>query len=121
MKDQEEKVAATPAGLPEGITQEMIDSFKGKHGANNIRMASLPKDDYNEQFLHVLLKVPGRRELGEFEKFADRDPNKAKEILINACLLTSKDEVKASDDLYYSAINAISDLIPIRKAIIKKV
>ena len=105
--------------LPEGITEEQINAWKERYGAEKVKAASLPMDDNGEKFLDVIVRAPGRKELSEFEKWVDRNPDKAKEILVNSCLLTHKDEVKASDDLFLAAFDAISQLLPIRKAIIK--
>lgn len=113
--------AAQEPSRPEypGITQEMVNNAKEKYGADKVKYADLPLDDNNERFLTVLITVPGRTVIGEFEKWSDKNPNKAKEIIINSCLLSHKDQVKADDNLFFTAVNAIADLIPIRKAIIK--
>lgn len=105
--------------LPEGITEEQVNAWKDRYGADKVKGASLPLDDNGENFLDVVVRAPGRKELSEFEKWVDRNPDKAKEILVNSCLLTRKDEVKASDDLFLAAFDAISQLLPIRKAVIK--
>lgn len=101
------------------ISPEAITAAKEKYGEDKVKVADLPLDDNNEQFLPVLMTVPTRKTLGEFEKWSASQPDKAKEILLNACLLTSKDEVKSDDALFLTAVNAIADLIPIRKAIVK--
>jgi len=105
--------------LPAGVTEEMVTAWKERYGEDKVKGASLPKDDDGNEFLDVVVRVPDRKIVGEFEKWVDRDPNKAKEILINACLLTSKDEVKANDGLFYGAFDAIANLLPVRKALIK--
>ncbi len=109
----------TAATLPEGVTQDTVDAWKERYGEDKVKVASLPKDDDGNEFLDVIVRVPDRKTVGEFEKWVDRDPNKAKEILINACLLTCKDAVKANDGLFYGAFDAIANLLPIRKALIK--
>lgn len=101
------------------ITSEMIAEAKAAHGEEKVKTAVLPLDDEGKHNLEVLLKVPTRLVLGEFEKWSDRDPNKAKEILINACLLTFKDQVKSCDEAFFTCVNAIGELFPIRKGIIK--
>ena len=69
--------------------------------------------------LDVIVRVPDRKTLGEFEKWVDKAPDKAKEILINACVLTHKDEVKADDGLFMAAFDALSKILPYRSATIK--
>lgn len=108
-----------PEQLPEGITAEMIAEAKAKYGENKVRIAELPLDDDGNDYLPVLIRVPDRKVMGEFEKWMDKQPNKAKELLVNSCLLTHKDRVKAEDELFFTCVNAIADLIPIRKANIK--
>lgn len=109
----------TVAMLPQGITQEMITDFKERYGEDKIKIAELPMDDNGDSYKSVVAKVPSRKEVGEFEKWVDKNPDKAKEILINSCILTSKEEVKANDGLFLAAFDAIVSLIPIRKAILK--
>jgi len=117
MSEKEEKTIKTK--LPKGVTPEMFAKFLELHSKENMKIASLPLNDNEDEFLDVIICVPNRKILGEFEKWMETKPLKAKEILINSCLLTEKDKVKANDDLFYSCVNAISELIPIRKAIIK--
>ena len=117
MPEKEEKTIKVK--LPEGVTPEMFAKLLEVHSKENMKIASLPIDDNEDKFLDVIICVPNRKILGEFEKWMDTNPLKAKEILINSCLLTKKDEVKASDDLFFSCVNAISELIPVRKAKIK--
>lgn len=122
MVEQKKDIANKPEAidLPDGITQEMVDEAKKKHGSKKVAIGYLPMDDEGENTLAVLLKVPDRDALSEFEKWSDRNPKKSKEILVNACLLSHKDQVKADDELFLTCVNAIADLIPVRKAIVKK-
>lgn len=102
-----------------GITPDMIRAAKEKYGEGKVRIASLPLDDEGAEALDVLIRVPDRKILSEFEKWSERSPDKAKEILINSCLLSHKDLVKADDALFMTACTAIAEIIPIRKATIK--
>lgn len=104
--------------LPEGVTPEQVAAWKNAWG-NKVKLASLPKDDDGNEFLDVVVRVPDRKTMSELEKWIDKNPDKAKEITINACLLSHKDQVKADDGLFAAAFDAISQLIPVRKAIIK--
>lgn len=101
------------------ITSEMITAAKEKYGEDKVKIAELPLDDDGKNILEVLVRVPDRKIIGEFEKWADKNPDKSKEILVNACLLTFVEQVKSDDTLFFTAVNAIAELIPIRKAIIK--
>ncbi|MCQ2319455.1 MAG: hypothetical protein MJZ90_11145 [Bacteroidales bacterium] len=105
--------------LPEGVTEADIKAFKEKYGHNKVMLASLPLDDDGDEFLDVIITVPTRKVISEFEKWVDKNPDKAKEIMVNACLLTGKERVKADDGLFLGAFDAISKVMPVRTAIIK--
>lgn len=105
--------------LPEGVSAEMIKAWKERYGENKVKIASLPMDDDGKAYKDVVVRVPDRKVMSEFEKWLDKNPDKAKEIMINACLLSNKDEVKADDGLFFGCADAIAQLMPIRTAIIK--
>jgi len=105
--------------LPEGITQEMIDDAKVKHGTDKVKFIDLPVDDDATTYKTVLACVPSRTVVGQYRRYADTDPKKADDILVKACLLSHKDEVMADEGLIYGALTGIADLIPIRKGIVK--
>lgn len=105
--------------LPEGVTAEAISAWKTRYGENKVKIASLPKDDEGNEFYDVVVRTPDRKVLGEFEKWVDKNPDKAKEILVNACVLSGKEAVKGDDGLFLGAFDAIVKLIPVRTAILK--
>lgn len=105
--------------LPDGITQETIDAWKKRYGQQKIKLGELPIDEDRTQFLAVVGRVPDRKTVGEFEKWMDKDPNKSKEILINACILSGKEKVKDNDYLFYGAFDFITSLLPVAKSNIK--
>lgn len=105
--------------LPDDVTPEMIKAWKERYGEEKVKIAMLPKDDDASDFLDVIVRVPDRKTVDEFEKYIDKMPGKAKEILINACCLTGKDKIKADDGLFYGAVDAITKLLPVRTAILK--
>lgn len=107
--------------LPAGITQEMVDNAKSAYGVNRVKIAELPMDDDNSEFLSVLVRRPDRSVQGEFMKWADKNPNKADDILVNNCLLSHKEQVKADEGLFQAAVDAIAQLIVTRKARIKNI
>lgn len=106
--------------LPENITPAMVADAKTKHGNDKVRLIDLPKgEDESDGFLTVLACVPSRTVVGQYRRWADSDPKKADEILVKACLLSSKEEVLADDGLFYGALSGIAELIPVRKAVVK--
>ncbi|MBE9468974.1 MAG: hypothetical protein IMY72_11745 [Bacteroidetes bacterium] len=103
--------------LPEGVTIEMVNAWKERYGVKKVKLATLSSDDFPT--FDIVVRVPDRNTMGEFEKWLDKSPNKAKEILIKACVLSNKDEVLVNDDKFLAAFNAIAEILPIQKAIIK--
>lgn len=104
--------------LPEGITAEMIDAAKVKHGADKVRLIEIINDETNETKT-VLAAVPSRAVIGQYQRYEANDPKKAQEILVKACLLSHKDEVLADDALFFGALSGIAELIPVRRAVVK--
>lgn len=104
--------------LPEGITQEMINAAKAK--GHDVKLAEVPVDDYGATRT-FLVCVPSRTVLGQFRRWMDTDPKKADDILVKNCLLSHKDEVLANDELFTGVMATLSDLIVVRKGIIKNV
>lgn len=105
--------------LPVGVTEEMVKAWKERYGADKVKLADLPRDEDGSEFLTVVVRVPDRKTISEFEKFSDKNPDKAKEIMVNACILTCKDEVKSEDGLFFAAFDACAKLLPVKAAILK--
>lgn len=104
--------------LAPGITQEMIAGAKAK--GLKVKLAEIPTDDDGGVKV-ILVCVPTRTILSQFRKFMDSDPKKADEILVKNCVLSHKDEILADDELFGSVMATLTDLINIRKGIIKNV
>jgi hypothetical protein len=117
MVDTKKEVKAE--SLPNGVTAEMIKSWKERYGEKKVKIATLKDDDDVFPPFDVVIRRPGRVEMGEFEKWYDKKPDKAKDILIKSCLLSHKDEVSEDEDKFLHAFNAIAELLPISKATIK--
>jgi hypothetical protein len=118
--ENEAKEKKTGAALPEGITQAMVSEAKRVHGADRVKIIELPLgDDVEAGYRAVLATVPTRNVIGQYRRWADTDPKRADEILVKNSMLSHKDEVLADDGLFYGALSAIADLIPVRKGIIK--
>jgi hypothetical protein len=104
--------------LPAGITPEMIEGWKAKFG-KRVKLIDLPLDENHKEILTVAALVPDRKTLSEWEKWSDKNPDKAKDILITNCLLTGVEQVKADDALFFTCATALGELIPVRKATIR--
>lgn len=105
--------------LPNGVTEEMVKAWKERYGDNKVKLATLSDDNDSFDPFDVVIRVPDRVTMGEFEKWLDKNPDKSKQIIVKACLLSSKEEVLAHDDKFLAAFNAIAEILPIRKAVIK--
>jgi len=105
--------------LPEGITEAMVSAARVKYGADKIRLIEIPIDDDSTGFLTVLAHVPSRTVVGQYRRYSETDPKKADEILVKDGLLSHKEQIMADDGLFYGALSGISELIPVRKAIVK--
>lgn len=115
----EKKQKTETIKLPEGVTPEMVNAWKDRYGQSKIKLATLTAPDGEFEPMDVVMRVPDRVAMGEFEKWLDKNPNKAKEIILKACLLTRKDEVLANDDMFLCAFNALAEILPIAKSEIK--
>lgn len=104
--------------LPEGITAEMIEAAKAKHGEGKVKFIDIINDESNETKT-VLAVVPSRTVIGQYKRYESVDPKKAEEILVKACLLSHKDEVLADDALFFGALSGIAELIPVRRSVVK--
>lgn len=108
--------------LPANITEEMVKNAKEKHGQDKIVLAELFVDNESiDPTLVVMVAVPGSRIRNEYIKWVDRNPNKAEEILLKACVLCDLEMVLADDKLRVAAFDAITQLLPTGKAVLKKV
>lgn len=117
-----EEKKESPVILPSGVTAAQIKAWKELHGENCIKLATIFRDENYSEPKDVVIHVPKRAEMDEFEKWIDRNPGKAKAILVNACLLTGKEEVNADPEGYFgSAFDAISKLIPQHRSILKNI
>jgi hypothetical protein len=105
--------------LPDGITQEMIDSAKAKYGADKVKLVEILSENGSEVEKTVLVIVPSRSVVGHYRRYSETDPKKADEIMVKNCLLSHLDEVLADDKLFYGALAGVAELIPVRKAAIK--
>lgn len=108
--------------LPQGITQEMIDLAKSKH--SNVSVAEL-FDSEGKSFGNFLFGNPNPFAISQFEKFVDKETAKAKAALIMACLPIEeqKEQVKKADkssDFYAAVFDAAAQMLPVGKAILKK-
>lgn len=98
------------------LSAETIEKVGGE---KNLRRLILK--DVNEQELEVIVRIPDRTTIGEYLKFANANPNKAQEILINNCVMSDdKELIKSDDTLFLGCVNGIAEIIPIAAAKVEK-
>lgn len=102
-----------------------IEEWKSKYGANKVKQIEIPLDDEGKATLKVIAHVPSLKVMNEWEKFLDKNPLKAKEIIVKNCLLTGVDKIYSEkndiidDELFMNVYLALTELMPIRKSLIK--
>ncbi len=101
-----------------GATQAEIAAWKERYGEKNLHLFTIPETD-GEDELEFIARTPDRKTLAEVEKWGEKDPNKAKEITINTCVLTRKEEIKGNDYYFLTAYVALSKLVKIGEATVK--
>ena len=102
------------------VSEETKAVFKAEYG-EDLHSLLLPLDDIADKQIEVLAKTPSRRDVSLAMKFMQSDPVRGQEILVKACLLTSKEEVLNNDGLFFAAAGLVSDLMPIRQGKFGKV
>ncbi len=98
-----------------------LEELKAKFG--ELKAAELTDTEGNS-FGTALVKKPSGMIIGEFEKFVDRNPMKAREILIKGCVVYGKDVVMKwpqNSEPYSAAFDACAQMIPVGKATLKNV
>jgi len=103
----------------EKLDPKLKEALVKQYGKEKLRSIELPKNDMGTEILEVAVLVPGRSVMSQYMRFIDTNPKKAQEILINHCLLTSKEEVNADDALFNTCVMGIAELFPIREYKIK--
>lgn len=104
------------------ITKEVKEQIAKDHEniKDKLHILEVAKDEDQNELLEVVVKAPDRNVVSNIMKFMDQAPKKAMEIAVNHCVLTSKEEVKGNDRLFYAVFNGISELIPMSQAKVKK-
>lgn len=111
-KEEKDKVLAG------GVTQGEIDKWKTKYGS--VHQIECPRSDEPEDVATCYLKEPTRQTLHAAMKFAQSDPMKMNNILLNNCWLGGDPEIKTNDKLFMAAAAKLSDVYEVREATVKK-
>ncbi len=98
--------------------EELFPELRKEHG-KKLRVLEIEKDDKGEDKLVCAALVPSRKISSSFIVNIDKNPAKAFEILIQNCLLTSKQEVLDDDALFFTTGATLAELVPIRSGKVK--
>lgn len=102
------------------VTKEMLDAAKEQYGF--VKAFELNDSEGNNHG-DVLMKRPSPTVISEFERFIDKNPLKARQVLINGCLINRHEETKAWDknsEEFAALFDAAAQMLPVGKASAKK-
>lgn len=107
------------------LTAEQIKDYQENNSGTKMQLASLVTSD-GEDVGEVLVKRPAPFPLSQFEKFCDKEPQKAKGILIAACVvdkvqLSEINALPKNSEEYAAAFDAAAQMLPVGKAALKNV
>ncbi len=118
-----EKAEKKPTYQPsvERLSDDTKKVIRAEHAEEleKLKTLEVPTDESESHFIEVAALVPNRRVLSQHMKFIDSNPSKAQDILVNNCVLTSKDRIKADDFMYNTTVALLAELIPIGQGRIK--
>ncbi len=84
-----------------------------KYGEKRVKEIEIRSEDGSNVIDGVLILVPDRAAYSGYLTFIDKSVERANNNLLNACLLTHKDEIKKDDELFMATVSAIASLIKI--------
>jgi len=95
-----------------------LDEIAAKHGVKTVFEISV--QDEEENTVTAYFKKPGRQVLSLSLSIQDRDPLKAKEIILRNGYLGGDKRIMDDDELFISACTVVDEMITYRKATLKK-
>lgn len=105
--------------LPNGLTSDRYKALKDKWGS----LVSIVEAEVDSKGGTTLVAVKSpendRTVCGQFERFVDSNPDKAREILIQNCVLHGKEEVLENNYAFRSVSMLLIEMIPTGKARVK--
>jgi hypothetical protein len=101
------------------ITDKKIETLKVKHG-KDIFEISVPLDDENKEFATAYFKKPTRDHFSIYAMKVGSNPIEAAEILLNNTFIEGDRKILEEDELFFSAMGKLDEMIKVRVASIKK-
>lgn len=112
----------TISNLPAGVTQEMIDELKEQ--GKNPNLAELFDSEGTPLNESIVVIKPSANTINQFEKFIDKDPLKAKRILIKNTVVGEASSrigsMPGDSSVFNAAFDAAANMIPYGKSQLKK-
>jgi len=100
--------------------EKRLDEIKAEHKAP-VFMIAVPVDDDSELYAVCYLRKPDRRVIKRVSPLLSQGKEvDAAEVIMNLCWLDGHEEVKTSDDYFFSAQMQMAELIQWRSAILIK-
>jgi hypothetical protein len=96
--------------------EKRLEALKKIHGT--VHVIQIPDTEGN---LHTaFLKKPQRHTLNFYLSKVATEPVTAHEVLLNACWVEGNEAIKTDDNLFFSAIPLLGNIIEIKQGFLKK-
>jgi len=102
------------------LSKEELEKLKKEHGT--VHTLEVYFEDENGEIIRLFgyLKKPERHVVSMALAFKDRDPLRAKEIMLEKSWLAGDERIKTNDDAFYTASSVLDELLVVRFASLKK-
>ena len=101
------------------LTKEEIKELKKKHG--EVYELDVDFEEKGERtVLYGYLKKPDRTTIGLSLSMIERDPLRAKQVILEKSWLAGDERIKNDDDAFLSATTVLDEFLIVRRAGLKK-
>lgn len=106
--------------LPEGVTIDQYNIWMEEHN-RKVFVFEVPLDEDEDETALVVLRsyAADRTVCGQFEKWIDKDPQRARTILIKYSTLHGKDILTKNNFAFQAASNFLIEKFPMMKGAVK--
>ena len=100
--------------VKEKAVQEELEAVRKKYNLSTVFRIEVPCDDEGKEVAVAFLKKPNRNVMAAALSFAESNPIRSNEILLEGCWLEGDERIKTDDDMFLSAQMLLQKLISIR-------
>lgn len=100
------------------ITEEVIKTLKKKHGT--VFLIEVDPEDAGDEPIELIFKKPDRATLSAAAKFAQSDPIKSGEIVLQNCLVYGPAEALQDMSVFQAVSQQFEEITKARQARLKK-